>query len=423
MKSKQVFDENLFQALCKISPYIDEAEWLKDHIRIRHEEREKFLNNEIENPHFTYSPQKSKVDYLKLIEEFNQCLKDSDVPAVVVDLYQRKLEKQLHRNALIEASLAGDDHVFFERSSDIYGRPQKKYFSYVAKRLLTLCNEQKSKYPVISRRLRKVVSKINQNGIDIDVSMLPPLVTNGRLIRSVDEVRSIFIETLSRCGIEGWIVSVDKAGTRGRFSVSPQSKTIHIPCESELLSRPQSLTDHGVQALAEHEVGVHVRRSYEASKGPLRLLEIGLDNYLPGEEGLASYAQQQVEGADEFYGFDRYLAASLAVGMDGEVRDFRSVFSLMSDYYTLKFALEDKTVSIPFQAAWDICVRIFRGTTGQTPGCIFTKDIVYMKGNIGIWNLLSERPKVFESLFIGKYNPLLSRHVKTLQTLDILEEW
>ena len=190
-----------------------------------------------------------------------------------------------------------------------------------------------------------------------------------------------------------------------------------------MLSRPQSLTDHGVQALAEHEVGVHVRRSYEASKGPLRLLEIGLDNYLPGEEGLASYAQQQVEGADEFYGFDRYLAASLAVGMDGEVRDFRSVFSLMSDYYTLKFALEDKTVSIPFQAAWDICVRIFRGTTGQTPGCIFTKDIVYMKGNIGIWNLLSERPKVFESLFIGKYNPLLSRHVKTLQTLDILEEW
>lgn len=138
---------------------------------------------------------------------------------------------------------------------------------------------------------------------------------------------------------------------------------------------------------------------------------------------MAGYVQQQIEGADEFYGFDRYLAACLAVGVDGTPRDFRAVFSLMTDYYTLKFKEDAVVNKAPFRAAWDVCVRIFRGTTGQTAGCIYTKDIVYMEGNIGIWNLLSEKPHVFESLFVGKFNPLLNRHVRSLQTLEILKEW
>jgi hypothetical protein len=133
--------------------------------------------------------------------------------------------------------------------------------------------------------------------------------------------------------------------------------------------------------------------------------------------------QQQVEGAHEFYGFDRYFAACLATGMDGTKRDFRAVFSIMTDYYALKNAVEDVSDGAPFRAAWDVCVRIFRGTTGQTPGAICTKDIVYLEGNIGIWHLISDKPHIFESLFIGKFNPLLNRHVKSLQTLGILKEW
>jgi hypothetical protein len=95
----------------------------------------------------------------------------------------------------------------------------------------------------------------------------------------------------------------------------------------------------------------------------------------------------------------------------------------MTDYYALKNAVEDVSDGAPFRAAWDVCVRIFRGTTGQTPGAICTKDIVYLEGNIGIWHLISDKPHIFESLFIGKFNPLLNRHVKSLQTLGILKEW
>ncbi|MCA9357107.1 DUF1704 domain-containing protein [Candidatus Nomurabacteria bacterium] len=423
MNQPAVFDEDLSSSLRRVVSYFDEDEWLLDNLKIKYEEKEQFLNNEIENPQFKYRQLTPHVDYTLRLDEFYYCMNQSQAPSVVLDLYSRKLEKQLLRNALIAASISKDDESFFRASCSLYGKPKKKYFSYVAKRLLMLCESKGETHKGSVRRLKKVASKINHTQVDIDVTMLPSPITTGRQIKSVKEVENIFKSTLERCEIVDWSVQVDETNTRTIFAVNPQKKTIFVPSEEKIFSRPKVMTDVAVQALAEHEVGVHARRYFEAQKGPLKILEIGLDSYLAGEEGLASYVQQQIEGSDEFYGFDRYLAACLAVGMDGEVRDFRAVFSLMLDYYTLVLDDKDTDKIATYNAAWDVCVRIFRGTTGQSAGLIFTKDIVYMEGNIGIWNLLSEKPQVFESLFVGKYNPLLSRHVQTLQTLEILEQW
>jgi hypothetical protein len=133
--------------------------------------------------------------------------------------------------------------------------------------------------------------------------------------------------------------------------------------------------------------------------------------------------QQQIEGATEFYGFDRYLAAMLAVGSDGVPRDFRGVFTLMRDYYTLVYAAREDGADQANTTAWDVTIRLFRGTTGTTPGCIYTKDILYLENNIELWNLLIDKPHVFDQLFCGKFNPLLTHHITALQTLDILKEW
>ena len=55
-----------------------------------------------------------------------------------------------------------------------------------------------------------------------------------------------------------------------------------------------------VQALAEHEVEVSCSSpSFGGTEGPLKILEIGLDSYLAGEEGLASYVQMsRLKGSD-----------------------------------------------------------------------------------------------------------------------------
>ena len=416
-------DERWFESVLRISSQSDEAEWFQKHIRISAQERDLFLNNEIENPKFLYKKSPEFVSSIANIHKLRIQMQSQEKDAVVLDLYEHKLEKLEQRNDLLQALIEGKDTDFYHASVKLYGKPKKKYFSYVAKQITALCKRSQEFDPVVAKRLKRIVSKIDQTNIDISADILPPVVGTGKEVTAEYEVKKIFQTTLDRLKIENWTLQVSEGSARTRFAVSPLSQIVHIPNQTQLSLRPKKLTDIHVEALAEHEVGVHARRAYEGGKSPLKLLQVGLDSYLPGEEGLAGYVQQQIEGADEFYGFDRYFAACLAIGMDGTKRDFRAVFSIMTDYYTLKFAVADEADVAPFRAAWDVCVRIFRGTTGQTPGTICTKDIVYLEGNIGIWHLISDKPHIFESLFLGKFNPLLSRHVKSLHTLGILKEW
>ena len=406
----------------------DEAEWIQGHMHIDLDERDRFFDNEIENPLLEYRHTKS-IDSLTSLksDELHTLLADVETAEsddIVRDLYVRKIKKQCVRIDLLNASLAKNDKEFYRLSCQLHGKPQKKYFAYIAKQVNGMCKLTAETCPSEVRRLKKIFSKISTTDVDISADILPPVVAGGKVLKTTDEVIAIFQETLDHLQIKGWSLVVDTSGQRSRFSVQQANKIVHIPSAKQLQLRPRPLTDVQVEALAAHEIGVHVRRAQNGAASGLDLLQHGLDSYLAGEEGLASYMQQQCEGGTEFYGFDRYMAASLAVGLDGTRRDFRAVFSTMVDYYTIQASLakrEDRIV--PIRAAWDVCVRIFRGTTGQSAGYIYTKDIVYMEGNIGIWHLLSERPHVFPLLFLGKFNPLMPKHVKALQSLEIITDW
>lgn len=411
-------DAQWFDRLRTISNFTDEVEWLQHYNHISKEEKELFLDNETENPQFSLKKTIPTNDVAVEIEGMLADLEREEKDVIVLDLYQRKLARHVGRDQLIQASLRRDDKEFYRHSVSLYGKPKKKYFTYVAKRVIQLAEAKKTTHPAVAKRLKKVMSKIDVKNVDISADILPPPVAGGEYITSADQVAAIFAATLARLEISDWKVVVDEKVGRSRFSVNPYQRLIHIPSTKFLLERSKTLTTLQAEALAENEVGVHVRRGFEGSQSKLLILQIGLDSYLPGEEGLASYSQQQIEGAKEFYGFERYLAASLAIGMDGIKRDFRTVFAIMVDYYTLYY--ETKSIEVAQKAAWTVCVRIFRGTTGQTPGTIFTKDIVYLEGNIEMWHLISDAPDTFESMFVGKYNPLLNRHVKSLQTLGIL---
>lgn len=425
----KTYDSQWFAKLSALagSAY-DDAAWLQGQLRIDEEEKERFFDNEVENPLLVYHRSKvaskerllAPTELLKLAAEITA----EEPNEVVKALYLKKIANQCIRLELLNATLEQNDKLFYQLSCQLHGKPKKKYFAYVAKQVGGLCKETATKLPAESKRLKKIFSKIDVSGVDISAGILPPLVAPGDVLETPKAVKDIFQETLDQFNITGWTLLVDKTEQRTRFSVNASKKIVHIPGHIQLALRPKPLTSVQVEALAAHEVGVHARRAQRGAESKLALLQLGLDSYLAGEEGIASYMQQQCEGATEFYGFDRYMAAGLAVGLDGTPRDFRSVFVIMLDYYKLLAATGTPSGKIvPVRAAWDVCVRIFRGTTGQTAGNIYTKDIVYMEGNIGIWHLLSDRPQVFPSLFVGKFNPLLPRHVRSLQTLEILTEW
>ena len=417
-------DEVWFKEVKDICCKTEEVEWLQKNMQALNEEKEQFFSNEIENPLLTYRKPVYAAELVATTEALIKRLTHEEHNEDVLDLYRRKLENQISRISLAVASGDGKDSDFYQASCKLYGKPAKKYFAYVAHQTVAMFKRVHDKELFAGKALYKTLSKIDGATLNISADILPPVVKKSRKVTSVDEAVAVFQETLDKLSITDWTIVVDTQSNRSRFSISAHSKKIFIPNQKQLDSRSKKMTMIQLQGLAEHEIGVHANRSHHGFHSNLQLLSIGLDSYMRGEEGVASYVQQQVEGANEFYGLDRYLAASLAVGMDGTKRDFRAVYELMFEYYQLHYADigYDASFEQLQQASWEVCVRIFRGTTGQTPGCIYTKDIVYLEGNVSIWHLLSDKPHAFPDFFVGKYNPLLKRHVRALRNLGIIQE-
>lgn len=303
----------------------------------------------------------------------------------------------------------------------LYGAPKDAFFAHVVSRVRdVLARPYVRASQAAHRRLDTLFSRIVSLPDSVEALSLPIQEGMGSTSADAKMARAIFDAVLAKYGIHGWNISCGGKERRQHFVVNAHQRIIYIPDDEALAARKSPLTELGIRALAEHEIGVHVRRSCEAEKQPLMLLRIGLAGYLRGEEGLASYVQQKIEGGSEYSGFDRYLAASLAIGIDGVPRDFRSVYSIMRDYYVLTLSDTEARVSSACEAAWQTCMRIFRGSTGEGAGTILTRDIVYLEGNIGIHNLLKKTPHVYDSLFIGKFDPLNSSHVSALTGLGIL---
>lgn len=230
-----------------------------------------------------------------------------------------------------------------------------------------------------------------------------------------EDIRKVFAIALNRLGItDEWKVEVLK--NKASISVNQDKKIVQIPEDRED-------TLMKILGLVLHEIGTHIRRRVVGESSEVKLLGLGLDRYLPGEEGIAT-TKQQIHEDDlaDFSGIDAHLAASLARGLDGVPRDFRGVFEITSKYYYL-LNLLDK-VSDPMgkanDKAWKYCLRVFRGTFCDEPGVCFTKDIAYREGNAGIWAYLEQNGKdAFKEFSIGKYDPANPRHRWILHQLGL----
>lgn len=418
-------DDRWFQELQQINVSDLDLKWLSGFMRVSAQEKIRFFQNDVENPEFWYVQDHNGEDE-QMIERY-QTLLDTllteESNETIRSVYKDKINAQINRVEMLQFSRTGDDKGFYDLAVEVYGKPKNHNFALVAEHVLKLVDCPRSDaQEQAAKRLSKIFSKIDTSKMAISHDILPPPVEADERQLSALEVAEVFQSVLDRHEITDWTIEVDPSGYRTRFSVLPDHKVVNIPSDEHLGSRARPLTMNRALAVAEHEVGVHVRRAHEGAKQRLRLLSAGLQGYLRGEEGLASYVQQQIEGATEYYGLDRYLAIGVAVGLDGTKRDFRSVFAIVRDYYTLSSSPRTDEQLIA-TLSWELTVRVFRGTTGQTPGLVYTRDQVYFEGNVGIWKLLIERPHVFEQLFIGKFDPLAPTHIDALRDLEIITEW
>jgi len=424
IQSTEKLDARWFKRFESVS--FEDYEKLSGTKDTRDEEREGFLKGEVENPNLGY-PELDTFDIAARGVELLSLKQDIlalEQNEAVKKIYRTKINELLATLRMLQATKDGDDKKFSRYADFIYGKPEVDDVNYIigtVKKLVenNIDSENEDRRNA-SHRLSDMFANIptrTDDGIDRDILPKGEDIT-GR-VESVEEAVNAFEEALQEIGADDWTIEVDSEKGLSNFSVSQEHKIVRIPAEEKLMQR--GITRKKLKGLIEHEIKTHVARRHNGEQSKLQLLGLGLDRYLKAEEGIATYAEQQITGAKDFAGIPRFLSIALAKGLTGEKLDFRKTHEIMIDYRLLTSSKNDITHQQVVGLAYNDCVRIFRGTTCSTPGAVYPKDMSYF-GNRAIWTLVSKDSDVVQSFSIGKYDPNNSEHIALLTQLGILDE-
>ncbi|MEX0649538.1 MAG: tyrosine/phenylalanine carboxypeptidase domain-containing protein [Candidatus Andersenbacteria bacterium] len=432
---KDPLDSRWFPELHKITSVIASIAWLPEGLGLE-KQRAQFLEKSIRNPYFTYpslhaEDLERQLHSLARLEE--QLFEGEDHP-IVREAYRWKLDELRAKINMFIASARDDMDEFQRHSEAVFGAPSPATFRWTVDAIHELVDVAAGHdSPIIQSAALTLRSSLP----DIEVTapiFIPPDKTIQKVFAALqahaqpllnipttkhwkgEAVHKIFQEALEKVGMSDWEVATET----GRYYVSVEhgdSKKIRLPAT-------RTFTRFKLLALLVHEIGVHIVRAENGRQSPLLLLSKGLDRYERGEEGLATLYEEALRGSfQELIRPERYLAFGLTMGLDGTPRDFRDVYEIVYQYFYLRALLAGRTESTAHiraqRRAWETCLRVFRGTDGQTKGVCFTKDLLYQDGNISLWHALHHHPEEINRLLAGKYDPANPRHRWVLDQLNI----
>jgi len=321
----------------------------------------------------------------------------------------------------------------FQRYSEyIYGAPQQDIFNEVmdglGRRLADAQVDMTSEVSAAYERLLGLLGTFRASVVDhgsevYGIYKNVPVNRDEQAVTDAEELKKIFEEAIKTLGLAEWKAVVDKTGRRQAIAVAAKSKKVQLPGSDELALRSEKakLTKEKIAGLIAHELGTHAMRSeYARVDGRIKLLMRGFDRYTVGEEGLATYREHEASGRHEDYaGYIPYFVSGLAYGLDGVApRTFGEVHQILTDYYIV---IDGSSLERAKELAWNSCVRAYRGTVGNVPGVVFTKDILYREGNIATYSFYHEGTDKMVDVNLGKFDQNNERHVSILSELDMSE--
>ena len=422
-------DEKWFQRLSNIHDGVPVRFKISDF----NNTREAFFNNNESGPDFVYQNIRDKKAHIKLdsLKKLKSDIENCPTTASVVkELYFKKINEKISLiNLIIKAELLmnsditdSEEHVndFRNISDEIFGKIKPDTFFHTC----SVLNERLSSVPSHVQktlgyiRLKNMFDSLPAGRVP-SICISPMIPDEGSLLTSRSEIKKRFIIALEENGLDNWRV-VSGHSTRSNFVVKTHSRRIILPNETALNSRRAEsvMTERNVDALIEHEL-THILRYENGLRSPLKLLAIGLNSYIKGEEGVATYREQIVKGATDYSNGKSYFAAGVAMGLDrgGKPRTFREGFEIMHDFYKVYFSNENLNAS---NIAFGVCAHLFKGTNGKIPGLFLSLQCSYRDGNIGIHSLLHDKPRWAEYLLIGKFDPTNDFHTTALSELGII---
>lgn len=164
------------------------------------------------------------------------------------------------------------------------------------------------------------------------------------------------------------------------------------------VGKRSAFSENRVDALLQHEVGVHLVTFHNGSSQPFRQLAVGLAGYDGLQEGLAVLAEYFAGG------LDRARLRLLAARVLGVHR------LLQGATFVETFAELRGKYGLPQRAAYLVAMRVYRGGG-------LTKDASYLSGLVEVLAYLREGGEI-ESLLIGK---MAADHVPLINELRLRE--
>jgi hypothetical protein len=232
---------------------------------------------------------------------------------------------------------------------------------------------------------------------------------------------------LATRGANGW-----KAETTDETNIdtTQSHKTIYIPTARKMSELQFDAVIQG------HEIDEHViRRVNGDASGEPVLGGTGCNGYLAWEEGNGKVNEGLLTGktSTELTANRFFLSCGLALGLDGQPRNFGQTFDVVWRMNYVDAYLKGKVTTENseemqrkiMENAADHLYRLFRGTDGQVPGVVFTKDaMTYYPGATQVWRkwdhdmeTLSEEERIREHLLerSAKIDPLRVDHRRVAQ--------
>lgn len=420
----------------RVHAYID-SQWFEEYRKLstmpglsslrahnRTQEKQRFFRGEIENPTFVYQsladyPYEAKKNNLKKLHEL---IGEKEGNSAVKEIYLKKIQHKINDCNIIECVQKKNDSCYDELMEERYGNVSPELAVSV---ILAYCSALEKIIETSDKKARDAASELCKYLEDArariesepthEFHLVEVSTDTQEKVLSARDIKKLFELKRKEYNLPDWTVEIDLWGRSNSISVRHKNKKVVIP-RGRRLTRSQAL------ALAEHELGVHIRRREHGEATNLALLGVGLDGFLIGEEGLAKYYEKKVYAGAINSSLKSYLLTALTLGVDGKKRSFREIYTICELIFkSMKGVYFLTEVNSSKHYAWGKTARLFRGATGQTPGVCSRRQLVYLEGYLRIKDIIDKGTFSEEQLMRGKYDPANNEHVLLLKKLSVLQ--
>jgi hypothetical protein len=349
--------------------------------------------------------------------------------ALVRRFYIEAIVEHLADLSQVKAVYIGDNAAYWTANAEQYSIPRQEDMAialFELKKLLQLGMQRQETVELstrITEQLRQwrafpLFSSTEEQWENEDSSSMQQGESDTPMIAfPPGTVKRFYAEVFQEYGFLDWSIIADPTMSHARVELD--MKQLFVPAQRSM-TWPKLVLEFA------HEIEAHVVRAESGRKSPLSLLSSGLRGYLPTDEGLAIYYEQEAARAQQLLVSPKLwlgtLATGFACGIISPPLTFRHLYHFFEQVLLLQQLLLGKSFSSAQaearQTAFSRCLRTYRGVPHlEEAGICSTKDAHYLEGYRSVKQAIAEGI-TFEQLMVGS---CALNHLAELAELGIVK--